>query len=448
MEFRTQVGPVTSDYRHRQTGFPHAVGQQTCCHATVDSFSPKKSPVVRPPLQLGNTALDVPLLLAPMAGYTSYPMRKLCAQYGAEMCTSEMIIASTLISRTRRALALARFGPDESIRSAQLYGIDPSRVHDAAFILAREFGVHHIDLNFGCPVRKVTARGGGAALPVRFGLVGRLVAAAKEGASRGSRLGGGGGDGGDGQDIPAVTVKMRLGLTPDLLTFQEASAAAQAAGAAAITLHARTADQLYSPPCYWNAIGELTRSLSIPVIGNGDIFTGADATAMIEQTGCAGVMVGRAALGRPWVFREIRAALTGGDESPLPPPPVRLQEAVEVATTHLEGLVAWEEEGGSERREVLKMRSLVPLYLLGFASANKGLRQRLQACTSLAEWHTAVGVLDWDRDELADPTSFRHPRLKGGTYGQRQKVSLPPLWLDGWGSDSTIDGGTDEACEG
>ncbi|CAG9462508.1 unnamed protein product [Pedinophyceae sp. YPF-701] len=378
------------------------------------------------PLDLGpGVRLESPLILAPMAGYTSWPLRQLCFEYGAEMCTSEMIIASTLLDRSPRAQHLARMGPDEHPRSVQLYGIDPARMRDAAKLLATEHGAQHIDINLGCPVRKVTARGGGAALTVRWGLVGRLVAATVAGAGPGV----------------AVTIKTRLGISDDLLTFKETAAAARDAGAAAVTLHARTAEQLYAPPARWGGIRELQDSLGLPVIGNGDVRGGHDAVRMVQETGCRGVMVGRAALGRPWVFREVAAALRG---QPAPPPPA-LAEVVAVAQQHVHGLADWE---GDELTSVLKMRSLVPLYLLGFPSAAE-LRKRLQKANSLGDWEAAIAVQDWDPKEAPDPAAAAAARLKGKEpEGYKKKVALPPGWLDSWGGTEDVEGGTDDACEG
>ncbi|PNH05722.1 putative tRNA-dihydrouridine synthase, partial [Tetrabaena socialis] len=284
--------------------------------------------------------------------------------------------------------------------------------------LVLEYGVHHVDLNFGCPVRKITARGGGSALPLRPGLFARLVAAAVAGA--------------DGQ-VP-VTVKMRVGLTPELSTALQAGRAAEAEGAAAITLHARTADQLYSPPVDWPAVRQLVEAVRIPVIGNGDVYEGADAVRLMAETGCAGVMVGRAALGRPWVFREVAAALQGRP----PPPPPSLGEVARVALGHVEAEAAWYRGYDEGQRDSLRrFRKFVPLYLFGFHSAAR-LQARLLAAESLEQWRAAVyddagGSAMYDAGEQFPAAGFRHPRLKGGgADGPRQRMGLPDGWMEEW----------------
>ena len=375
---------------------------------------------------IGPHTLDSPLILAPMAGITSAPFRRIAREHGASMCISEMLVASTVCDRTAQAQHLARFDPHEGpIRAAQLYGIDPRRVYDATKILIEEHGANVIDMNFGCPVRKVTARGGGSALTVRWRLVGRLVAAA----SRAAR----------GYGVP-ITTKLRIGLSSDIHTFRETSIACQDAGAAALSLHSRTADQGYAPPTDWSKIRELTEVLSIPVIGNGDVFEGPDAVRMMTETGCQGVMIGRGCLGRPWLFTEARASLAGKEVPPSP----SLGGCVSALTDHVERLAEWE---GDEQRAVRQMRKFVPLYTLGFASPTF-LRKRLFVVEGLDAWHAAVAVDDWDPDEEVNGTSRRAPRLKGGECGSRASVSLPPNWMDSWGSDEVPGGVDDSACEG
>src|SRR4051812_48945605 len=230
-----------------------------------------------------------------MAGVTNAPFRDLCRAQGAGLYVSEMIAARGLVEGHDKTRHLARFGPDESPRSIQLYGTNPVVLRDAARQLVDEHGAEHIDLNFGCPVRKVTRHGGGAALPWRRRLFQEVVRGAVAGAG----------------DVP-VTVKLRKGLDDDHLTYLDAGPIAESEGAAAVALHARTAEQAYSGRADWSAIAALKAAVtSVPVLGNGDIWIAADAIRMVEETGCDGVVVGRGCLGRPWLFGDLAAAFDG-----------------------------------------------------------------------------------------------------------------------------------------
>ncbi|EFJ43344.1 hypothetical protein VOLCADRAFT_106923 [Volvox carteri f. nagariensis] len=396
-----------------------------------------------------------------MAGISCAPYRQLCIEHGASLSTSEMVIASALLLRNRRTLKLASYAPDESLRSVQLYGVRPDQVEQAVRMLVSERNVHHVDLNFGCPVRKITARGGGSALPLRPMLFARLVAAAVRGA---------------GGQVP-VTVKLRVGLTSELPTHLQASVGwcgdmvdagriAEAEGAAALTLHARTADQLYSAPVMWHAIRDLVKTVQIPVIGNGDVYEASDAVQLMEQTGCAGVMVGRAALGRPWVFREVAEALhdnkddhddasittpaAAGAAGAVLAPPV-LGKVVATALRHVEAEVEWYRDYDPEERDsILRFRKFISLYLYGFKSATQ-LKARLMVADSLEQWRAAANDIDmYDQSEPYPASAARHPRLKGGGAPVRQRMGLPNGWLDehrggGGAAEACL---TDEACEG
>eukprot|EP00198_Chlamydomonas_reinhardtii_P005570 XP_001694906.1 predicted protein [Chlamydomonas reinhardtii] len=368
-----------------------------------------------------------------MAGISSAPYRRLATSHGAAMATSEMVIASTLLVKNRRTRKLASFADDERVRSVQLYGVKPEQLEQAVRLLVCEHGVQHVDLNFGCPVRKITARGGGSALPLRPRLFAKLVAAAVAGA---------------GGEAP-VTVKFRVGLTPELPTHLQAGRIAEAEGAAALVLHARTADQLYASPVDWAAVRALVEAVRIPVVGNGDVFEGADALRLLRETGCAGVMVGRAAVGRPWVFDEVAAALTGAP----PPPPPRLGEVVAAALRHAEMEVDWYRGyHDSERDTLLRFRKFIKLYLLGFNSTGS-LQSCLFAAETLEQWRAAVyggsGQL-YDAAEPFPAAAVRFPRLKGGGPLVRKPMGLP----DGWLEEARGGGGraeaqlTDDACEG
>eukprot|EP00850_Spirogloea_muscicola_P017658 SM000154S01393 [mRNA] locus=s154:164236:167363:+ [translate_table: standard] len=248
-----------------------------------------------------------------MAGITCRPFRDLCRGYGAGLCVSEMVAAHLVVGGCARTLRLAGFGAAERPWSVQLYGVEPAVLAEATCILVDREGVEHVDLNFGCPVRKVTVRGGGAAIPLQPRLVSQLVAACVKAAGPSVctstltvqlavYLAGFKGLSEPPAQVP-VTVKMRLGISEELLTYKTAGIAAQDGGATWVGLHARTAEQLYSPPVRWEAIATLAAHLSIPVLGNGDVLECWDALRMMRETGAAGVIIGRGCLGRQGTSR-------------------------------------------------------------------------------------------------------------------------------------------------
>src|SRR5690348_15105456 len=260
------------------------------------------APIV-PGLQLGGLRVDTPVVLAPMAGITNAAYRRLCREQGAGLYVCEMITSRGIVERDAVTMSMLVFDELEDIRSVQLYGTDPVYVGKAAEILCAEYGVHHVDLNFGCPVPKVTRKGGGGALPWKRRLLGDILEAAVRATEP--------------YGVP-VTMKTRKGIDADHLTYLDAGRIAQESGAAAIALHGRTVDQAYSGTADWDAIGELVAHVDIPVLGNGDIWEAADALRMVEQTGAAGVVVGRGCLGRPWLFRDLADAFSGRAASTLP----------------------------------------------------------------------------------------------------------------------------------
>src|SRR5512134_2742418 len=273
------------------------------------------------PLRIGPLEVWPPVVLAPMAGVTNPPFRTLCRRYGAGLYVSEMITARALVEGNRKTLLLAGFGPEERTRSLQLYGVDPRYVGEAVRLLVSEARVDHLDMNFGCPVRKVTSKGGGAAIPLKPRLLRAIVRAAVQAAGR----------------VP-VTIKFRIGIDDRLPTFLEAGRIAQEEGCAAVGLHARTAAQLYDGEARWEAIGELKRAVPrIPVLGNGDIWEAEDALRMMRATGCDGVIVGRGCLGRPWLFRDLASVFEGRE--PIDPPD--LGGVVDVMLEHARLLVGW-----------------------------------------------------------------------------------------------------------
>jgi nifR3 family TIM-barrel protein len=342
-----------------------------------------------------------------MAGVTNAPFRTLCRQFSDQRClyVSEMIVARSFVMGHRNTLRLASFGADEEagggVKSIQLYGTDPESLATATRVLVSEWGVHHIDLNFGCPVRKVTATGGGSAIPVRPRLMARLVRAVVVSASQ--------------ADVP-VTVKFRKGIDDDLLTFLDAGRVAEAAGAAAVGLHARTAAQLYSGEADWAAIAELKATVDIPVLGNGDIFEAFDALRMMRQTGCDGVIVGRGCLGRPWLFRDLVDVFAGHE----PQEPPCLGEVCDIAVRHARLLV----EFFGERAGVLHMRKQMSWYTKSFTGMAK-VRPALMQVATLAELVEALSRLPADM-----PFPVAGLRVKRGKDNRAQKVSLPLGFLD------------------
>jgi len=341
-----------------------------------------------------------------MAGVTNYPFRALCRRFGAALYVSEMITARPLAEGREQALRLADFGPDEWPRSLQLYGVDPWYVGEAVTRLVSEGRVDHIDLNFGCPVRKVTRKGGGAAIPAKPRLLRNIVrvAVAKAG------------------PVP-VTVKFRTGLDDELLTFLESGRIAEDEGCAAVTLHARTAAQLYDGAARWEAIAELKQAVtSIPVFGNGDIWVAEDALRMVRSTGCDGVAVGRGCLGRPWLFRDLVDVFAGRAPRPAP----NLGEVADTMLEHARSLVEWFDEPSAMR----SFRKHAGWYTKGFRDSAR-LRDRLMRITTLADLEDALA--DVDRNEPYPPDGLRARR---GKRGGTQRVVLPPGFLDSLDDDA------------
>jgi nifR3 family TIM-barrel protein len=352
------------------------------------------------PLTLGERiAVDPPVVLAPLAGITNVAFRRLCREYGAGLYISEMITSRALVERNPKTLQMIAFAPEEQPRSLQLYGVDPVVVGQAVRMIVAEDLADHVDLNFGCPVPKVTRRGGGSALPWRINLFDDIVRAAVTAA--------------DGQ-LP-VTIKMRLGVDADHLTYREAGLRAQDAGVAYVALHGRTAADFYGGQANWEPIAELAALLDIPVLGNGDIWEGADAVRMVRETGCAGVVVGRGCLGRPWLFADLAAAFAGREHTELP----GLAEVVRAMYRHAELLCEWlDSEHG-----VVDFRKHVAWYLKGFSIGSEQ-RKALAMASTLAELSDLLGQLELDQPF---PTGvLGQPR--GRTTGAR-KVSLPEGWL-------------------
>lgn len=379
------------------------------------------------PLTIGRHQVWPPVVLAPMAGITNVGFRQLCREQGGGIYVCEMITTVALVERNPKTLRMIAFGPGESPRSLQLYGTDPDTTAAAVRIVVERDLADHIDLNFGCPVPKVTRRGGGAALPWRRRLFARLVRAAVDAAAPAG--------------VP-VTVKMRKGIDDDHLTYVEAGLAAQDAGVAAVALHGRTAAQRYSGTADWDAIATLKAALDVPVLGNGDIWEADDALRMVAHTGVDGVVVGRGCLGRPWLFADLEAAFTGA-------PHRRLPTLGEVATTmrrHAELLVEQFTVGArdtarGERDGCTDFRKHVAWYLKGFPVGSE-LRRSLAMIDSLAQLDDLLGKLD-----PAAPFPVETLGQPRGRTNSPGKVFLPNGWLDSR-DDDTVPQGAELADSG
>ena len=364
----------------------------------------------KPALSYGNIAIDVPVVLAPMAGITNTAYRRLCQGFGGGLYVSEMVTSRALVERTEESMRLIGHHESEKVRSVQLYGVDPKTIADAVTMLVSEDRADHIDLNFGCPVPKVTRKGGGAALPWKQDLFQAIVQNAVKAAG----------------DIP-VTVKMRKGIDADHLTFLESGKAARDAGVAAVALHGRTAADYYSGKADWDAIAELRAALpDVQVLGNGDIWSAQDAVNMMKQTGVDGVVVGRGCLGRPWLFADLENAFRSYLENPnanidysqVQP---NLGEVADAFKQHAELLV---EFFGDELRACRDIRKHVAWYFKGYPVGGS-LRAALASVETLTHMDELLGTLDRSMPYPGDEAEG--PR---GRAGGMKSCALPEHWLD------------------
>src|SRR5437588_3424129 len=314
------------------------------------------------PVQIGDISVWPPVVLAPMAGVTNYPFRYVCRNFGAGLYVSEMINARPLVDGRDKTQKLADFGPDESPRSLQLYGTDPYYIAEAVKRLVNDGRVDHLDMNFGCPVPKVTRKGGGAAIPLKPNLLRNIVRAAVR----------------NSEQVP-VTIKFRMGINLDHLTFLTAGKIAEDEGCAAVGLHARTAAQLYHGHAVWDAIAELKQAVKIPVLGNGDIWEAEDALRMMRQTQCDGVIVGRGCLGRPWLFRDLADVFNGRE----PVDPQDTGTVLELMLRHARKLSDW----FGERLAMHSFRRHASWYTKGFrvSSETRAALMRVETVAGLEE---------------------------------------------------------------
>lgn len=315
-------------------------------------------------MRLGNYQLEVGAGLAPMAGVTDAAMRLLCHEQGAAWCVSEMLSAKGWLysqGKNRNAQALLKRMEGEGIGALQLFGREPELMAEAACQLAGA-GFEFFDLNFGCPAPKITGNGEGSALMREPERIGRIVRAMTNALS-----------------CP-VTVKIRAGWDENSINAVQVAQICEQAGAAAIAVHGRTRMQQYAGQADWEIIRRVKKSVSIPVIGNGDVRSGADALRMLEQTGCDAVMVARAAQGNPWIFREIRCALEGKKACA-----VSAQERIETALRHFEMETALHGERGG----LLEMRKHIAWYISGMRGAAR-FRERINALENASEVREAL----------------------------------------------------------
>lgn len=370
----------------------------------------------KPALTYGNLAIATPVVLAPMAGITNTAFRRLCREFGGGLFVSEMVTSRALVERTEESMRLVGHHESEDIRSVQLYGVDPKTIAEAVTMLVAEDRADHIDLNFGCPVPKVTRKGGGAALPWKSDLFSAIVNAAVKAAG----------------SVP-LTVKMRKGIDADHLTYLDAGKAARDAGVTAIALHGRTASDYYSGNADWDAIARLRESLpDVQVLGNGDIWSAADAIRMMRQTGVDGVVVGRGCLGRPWLFGDLQAAFDEYQRNPhseaaVNPIQPNLGEVADAFKRHAELLVEFFENENHACRDI---RKHVAWYFKGYPAGGE-FRASLAQVQSLTHMDEILGTLD--RTQAYPGDEAEGPR---GRLGGAKVCSLPENWLQSRTLDS------------
>jgi nifR3 family TIM-barrel protein len=302
---------------------------------------------------------SVPLYLAPQAGVSESPFRRLCRSFGADVVVSEFVSAEGIRRNDRKTHGFLRFHDDERPIGIQIFGADPEAMAQAAALVEEVYEPDFLDINFGCPVKKVVSRNGGSGCLRDLDLVRDIIRAVKGAIS-----------------IP-TTVKIRSGWSEELRDPVQIALRCQDAGAEVLTLHARTRTQMYSGVANWDEIAAVKAALDIPVIGNGDVWSGADAKRMRDHTGCDGIMIARGSHGAPWIFRQARAALGG---EPVPPDP-EAGERFRIVLEHARLTLAWEDE---EEKAMIEFRKHLGWYTKGLPNG-KALRQELFAVKRLAD---------------------------------------------------------------
>ncbi len=301
----------------------------------------------------------VPLFLAPMAGVSESPFRRLCRRFGADVVVTEFLSAEGIRRENAATIARLRFGDDERTIGVQIFGADPAAMAEAAALVTDVFAPEYIDINFGCPVKKVVKRNGGSGCLRDLSLVEGVIRAV----ARATPL--------------PITVKIRSGWSEELRDPVTIGLRCQDAGARAVALHPRTRTQMYTGSARWDEIAALTSALDVPVIGNGDIRTPDDALRMYRQTGCAGVMIARGSFGQPWIFTQARALL---ERREMPPAP-SVEQRFAIAIEHARMAEAYEND---PRGAAIEFRKHLGWYVKGLPSS-ADLRKRLHAVMSLSE---------------------------------------------------------------
>ncbi|WP_062079012.1 tRNA dihydrouridine synthase DusB [Demequina globuliformis] len=371
---------------------------------TDASALPAAGARVLPPLHIGPLTIDTPVVLAPMAGITNAAFRRLCREHGGGIYVAEMVTSRALVERTRESMRIIHHDPDETPRSVQLYGVDPATIGAAVKMLVSEDRADHIDMNFGCPVPKVTKKGGGAVLPWKKDLFRDIVRAAVREAAP--------------YDVP-VTVKMRKGVDDDHLTYLEAGRMAEAEGVAAVALHGRTAADYYSGNADWEAIARLKEAVTtIPVLGNGDIWSAEDALEMVERTGVDGVVVGRGCQGRPWLFADLQAAFEGREERVRPD----LRMVADTIYRHGELMISFFDD--DELKAMREIRKHVAWYFKGYPVGGE-IRKSLGLVETLPQLRALLNTLPLDTPYPGE--AAEGPR---GRQGTPKSPSCPDGWLD------------------
>ena len=306
----------------------------------------------------------VPLYLAPQAGVSESPFRRLCRSFGADVVVSEFVSAEGLRRGSEKTHEYLRFHDEERPIGVQIFGGDPAGMAEAAALVEDIYRPDFLDINFGCPVKKVVSKNGGSGCLKDLDLVESIIKSVSKAIT-----------------IP-TTVKIRSGYSDEQRNPVEIALRCQEAGARVLTLHARSRTQMYSGTANWDEIAEVVEALDIPVIGNGDVWTGEDARRMRDHTKCNGIMIARGSHGAPWIFREARAALNG---DPIPAQP-DVNERFEIVLEHARNSVAF---GGDETRAMIEFRKHLGWYTKGLPDGKK-LRQDLFAVTTLAEAQTLL----------------------------------------------------------
>lgn len=314
----------------------------------------------------------VPLYLAPQAGVSESPFRRLCRRFGADVVVSEFVSAEGLRRGSEKTHRYLRFDDAERPIGVQIFGADPAGMAEAAALVEETYQPDFIDINFGCPVKKVVNRNGGSGCLRDLDLVERIIRAVASATST------------------PTTVKIRSGWSEEMRNPVEIALRCQDAGACVLTLHARTRKQMYSGKANWDEIAAVVEALDIPVIGNGDVWTGEDARRMREHTGCAGIMIARGSHGAPWIFAQARAAL---EDRPIPPDP-DVDERFAIVLEHAENAIAFEAD---EELAMIEFRKHLGWYTKGLPDG-KALRQQLFQVRRLEE---AKAILEAYRERAA-----------------------------------------------